>query len=343
MRRGRDVRGFTLIELLVVIAIIAVLIALLLPAVQAAREAARRSQCVNNLKQIALAIHNYEGSHNVMPWGRGPDVGLVSSDMKSSALVLLTPYLEQVAVYNAFNFADVNNPTGPFDASNQTNSTAFRVQISTLLCPSDMDRLTNVHGRTNYGASSGANPRFNSGAADGMFRGSDSNKQNIPALAFRDVRDGLTNTAAFGEKLKGIGGAAKDNQNFLDPLKPSATIAQVNPSPASTQVYYDACKVINVQAPGQALQPMRPQGSLWFNGNKGQARFSHTMPPNSWNCGWSDEDAGAAVSAMSRHPGGVNVAFGDGTVRFVKSSINIQVWWALGTNAGGEVISSDAF
>jgi prepilin-type processing-associated H-X9-DG protein len=300
-------------------------------------------QCVNNLKQIGLAIHNYESTSLAMPWGRGPDVGLVSNDMKSSALVFLTPNLEQTAVFNAFNFADVNNPTGPFDARNQPNSTAFRVQINTLLCPSDLDRLTNVHGRTNYGAASGANPRFNSGSADGMFRGSDSNKQNSPALAFRDVTDGLSNTAAFGEKVKGIGGAAKDNQVFPDSLNPSASIAQVNPSPSSTLVYYNACKATNIRAPGVALQPMRPQCSLWFNGNKGQARYSHTMPPNTWSCGWSDEDAGAAVTAMSRHPGGVNILFGDGTVRFIKNSISIQVWWALGTTAGGEVISSDSF
>src|SRR5262249_30494939 len=153
---------------------------------------------------------------------------------------------------------------------------------------------------------------------------------NSPALAFRDVTDGLSNTAAFGEKVKGIGGAARDNQAFPDPLTPSATIAQVDPSPSSTQVYYNACKAINNKAPGQALQPLRPQCSLWFNGNKAQARYSHTMAPNSWNCGWSDEDAGAAVSAMSRHPGGVNILFGDGTVRFIKNSISIQVWWALG-------------
>jgi prepilin-type processing-associated H-X9-DG protein len=270
-------------------------------------------------------------------------VGLVSSDMKSSALVMLTPYLEQTAVFNAFNFADFNNPSGPFDASNRTNLTAFRIQIATLICPSDQDRLTNVHGRTNYGAGSGAHPRFNSGAADGMFQGSGDSSLDSPTLTFSRITDGLSNTAAFSEKVKGIGGAATDNQVFRDTSVPSASIAQVNPSPASTLIYYNACKQVDPKKPSVPLQPIRPQGSLWFNGNKAQARYSHTMPPNSWSCGWSDEDAGAAVSATSHHPGGVNVLMGDGTVRFVKNTIGIQVWWALGTVSMGEVISSDQF
>ena len=344
MSQRRSDRGFTLIELLVVIAIIAVLIALLLPAVQSAREAARRAQCTNNLKQIGIAMHNYESSFGSLPWGRGPDVGRVSNNLKSSALLMLTPQMEQGVIYNAFNLYDASNPTGPMDPNNQPNLTAFRAQINTLLCPSDVDRLTNVHARTNYAACGGTEPRFNHTLTDGMFRGGDGGQVNARIVLFRDVTDGLSNTAAFSEKVKGIGGGAQDNKNFPDPSRPSASIALVNqPNPMSAQAYYNVCKVVNLANPSTPLQAIRPQGCFWYNGNKPQCRYSHTTAPNSVNCGWGGDNDGGAIAAMSRHPGGVNVLFGDGAVHFVKNSVNIQTWWGLGTVAKGEIISGDAF
>jgi len=336
-------RAFTLIELLVVIAIIAVLIALLLPAVQAAREAARRAQCTNNLKQIGIALHNYESSFGILPWGRGPDRG-ISNNLGSSSLVMIALYLEQGAVYNTFNFSDVNIPDGPFQATNQPNATSFRLQISTLLCPSDPDRITSVFGKTNYAAGAGPDPRLNGANADGMFRGGDLGATTTRNVAFRDVTDGLSNTAAFSEKVKGIGGAAGDNRTFPDLGFPSCSIAGLSqPNPNSAQIYYTACKLIDPKKPSTTLQSIRPQGSLWFSGNKNQARYTHTMTPNTGSCGYGSDGDGGSITATSRHPGGVNVLFGDGTVRFVKDSINITTWWALGTNAGGEVISADAF
>ena len=143
-------RGFTLIELLVVIAIIAVLIALLLPAVQAAREAARRAQCTNNLKQIGLALHNYESSVSSLPWGEGP-----GGWNDWSAQVMLTPYMEQSPLFNAINFANTGNAVSP---SGPQNITVLRINVSTLQCPSDLDRLTNVEGHNNYMSSFGSIP-----------------------------------------------------------------------------------------------------------------------------------------------------------------------------------------
>src|SRR5262249_4260078 len=151
-------RGFTLIELLVVIAIIAVLIALLLPAVQSAREAARRAQCVNNLKQIGLALHNYHSATNAFPWGDGPWW------IEWSAHTLLLPYIEQAPIYNAINFVDVQllNMT-PMPNDNPANTTAEYRVISGFLCPSDQDRLTSPDGHNNYMANSGSAPNCDYG------------------------------------------------------------------------------------------------------------------------------------------------------------------------------------
>src|SRR4051794_33258810 len=143
-------RAFTLIELLVVIAIIAVLIALLLPAVQSAREAARRSQCVNNLKQFGLAIHNYESAAGGLPWGHGY---FGWDDWSAHALLL--PSLEQTARYNAINFASRGGAATP---GNALNLTVQKTTVTLFLCPSDIDRLTTAYGKTNYCANSGNNP-----------------------------------------------------------------------------------------------------------------------------------------------------------------------------------------
>ncbi len=344
MRRTDQKRGFTLIELLVVIAIIAVLIGLLLPAVQAAREAARRIQCTNNLKQIGLALHNYESTYGVLPWGRGPDRGIVSNNMASSALVMITHYLEQGAVFNTFNFADVNNPDGPFQATNLPNATSFNVQMAAFLCPSDQNRLTSVYGKSNYAACAGSDHRIVTASADGMFRGGDVGTSSSRVVGFRDVTDGLSNTVAFSEKVKGIGAVNGDNRNFPDTGTPSATIVGLSQTGLATMpAYAAACKLLDPKKPGTTLQLMRPQGCLWFNGNKNQAMYTHIMPPNTVSCGYGSDGDGGAISATSRHPGGVNALFGDGTVRFLKSTVSVPVWWALGTNAGGEALSADAY
>jgi prepilin-type processing-associated H-X9-DG protein len=184
---------------------------------------------------------------------------------------------------------------------------------------------------------------MNSSAADGMFQGGGANGVSTVTIRIRDVTDGMTNTAMFGEKLMGIGGTATDNLNFRDTDTPSASVAQVDPSPASAQVYYNACKLVDPRQSTTTLQSAYPQSCFWYNGDKNQVRYSHCMPPNSWDCAWGAEKDGGAMSAMSRHPGGVNITFGDGSVRFIKNSIAIQVWWAVGTIQGGEVVSADAF
>jgi len=152
MFRKRRAKGFTLIELLVVIAIIAVLIALLLPAVQAAREAARRAQCVNNLKQIGIALHGYHDATGILPWGQGPKN---DNDWGPAAFIL--PYMEQTPLYNALNFGrDAGGVNGFAKHGNKLNSTGQLANIKTLLCPSDIDRTSPAEGRLNYMGNAGS-------------------------------------------------------------------------------------------------------------------------------------------------------------------------------------------
>jgi prepilin-type N-terminal cleavage/methylation domain-containing protein len=157
--------AFTLIELLVVIAIIGALIALLLPAVQAAREAARRSQCVNNLKQIGLAVHNYVQTNSVLPIGQGDEPANTFNGWSSLAMML--PQLEQGAVFNSINF---QIPDGSVPGSFQ-NQTSEAVRIATFLCPSDPDRLTANAGHNNYFGNTGSDPTMNSATVSGVIGG----------------------------------------------------------------------------------------------------------------------------------------------------------------------------
>jgi prepilin-type N-terminal cleavage/methylation domain-containing protein/prepilin-type processing-associated H-X9-DG protein len=380
MRRSGSRSGFTLIELLVVIAIIAVLIGLLLPAVQAAREAARRIQCTNNLKQLGLASHNYHSAINSFPWGEGP-VG----DNDWSALALTSQYLEQGNIFNALNFVWSGGNPGPgarlFGTRQPINDTCFVAVLNFALCPSDgNNRLTNasgfsgkLFGPTNYVASSGAIPYRDANPCDGVYCRVDGGNgqpadQNLGAgnpigqvVSIGGITDGTSNTAAWSEKVKGIGYKTTDTGGpFLDGLKPSTTIWFV-PSGGGTPYFTDfAAGTVNqndlftvyqqcltsttVYSNQGSAGGIRAVGQQWWYGNYWAGSYSHLMPPNSKLCAAGNDNYDIeAYGALSRHPGGVNVTMADGSVRFVKSTITPQIWWALGTRAGGEVISADQF
>jgi prepilin-type processing-associated H-X9-DG protein/prepilin-type N-terminal cleavage/methylation domain-containing protein len=370
--RSRRAGGFTLIELLVVISIIAVLIALLLPAVQSAREAARRMQCVNNLKQLGIAMHNYESSTQSFPWGHG---GYNNNDW--GALALLLANFEQSPIFNAINFSDTGRATAK--PSNE-NATVQYARLGVLLCPSDLDRLTTGFGPVNYAASFGATPAgFGLSSPNGMF--GHVGWTNIgpgygpdePIVRVADVTDGLSNTAAFSERVKGIG---TSNSSQLDNLVPSATATAVltptypgnnavdsnnkallDPSLAGgPALYQNLCfttgnpnKLLAGLPAGGPSPPWGPSGPVggywWLAIMPYGTAYNHVMTPNTWSCtdGTGGRLLGGAWTAGSRHPGGVNVAFGDGHVQFIKQTISLQVWWALGSKAGGEVISSDSY
>ena len=354
-RRG----GFTLIELLVVIAIIAVLIALLLPAVQAAREAARRSQCVNNLKQFGIALHNYHDTTGSFPLNSirmESNAGLPGNWQQWSAHSMLLPQLEQGPLFNSINFFDLNTlgyGTGGCSPLCSANTTSIQVTVSVFNCPSDFDRLTNVQGHNNYCNNQGSKPFRYSSLPSGPFpvptyTYSSPLVGGIPgAIHMADILDGTSNTAAFSERVKGIGngGANLGATSVQDPSTPSATMyslaatADVDSSP---QGYYTACQALPKIAAN--IAPMGVSGGMWHSTLMGNTGYDHVMPPNSASCVYGSPDTNhpqGALTASSSHPGVVNVLMLDGSVRAIKGTINVATWWAVGTMAGAEVISAD--
>jgi prepilin-type N-terminal cleavage/methylation domain-containing protein/prepilin-type processing-associated H-X9-DG protein len=351
----RTRRGFTLIELLVVIAIIGVLIALLLPAVQAAREAARRIQCVNNLKQIGLALHNYETTIGALPFGMG-DPYRYKLCFWYSAHSMLLPYLDQGPVYNAINFGfPIFSPTcnfaGPGWGSMAwvVNSTALGTKLDVFLCPSDpssppLDLGVQLPGLNYYG-NTGRNPRgwWNPRVDDGLFF-------TASRIRSADILDGTSNTAAFSERMKGDFGSG--------PYTPSADALQTR---AFSSARFDQNDLGEIQRFAQACQalslatsnapPVTDLGGYWLCGGF-NGLYTHVLPPNHNSCENGEPYigvftgsaySGIAYTSSSRHPGGANVLMADGSVRFIKDSVDQQTWWALGTRAGGEVISSSSY
>ena len=355
--RSRSRRAFTLIELLVVIAIIAVLIALLLPAVQAARESARRAQCVNNLKQIGLGLHNYHGTHNVFPLGasKNPKNFPGDSDLiwsSWSAQGLLLPYLEQQPLYNAANFSWGVNPYG--DPCYAINSTVGNTVIRNFLCPSDPNALRpNIN---NYYASVGTTTDFMTvncwggvGTACAPTGSTGLFTYFIP-YGVSDCLDGTSNTVAFSESLTGNPANPTDRVNSTQGVTdPGATLKDANTNRAAVLQGLQACT--SALKAGQSLQSNK--GQLWCFGARAYTLFQTVQVPNDpqypfgsceFGCAGCGLDQAWSVGASSWHSGGTgaNALMGDGSVKFFKSSINRQVWWNLGTRSGAEV-GSDSY
>jgi prepilin-type N-terminal cleavage/methylation domain-containing protein/prepilin-type processing-associated H-X9-DG protein len=361
-------RGFTLIELLVVIAIIAVLIALLLPAVQAAREAARRSQCVNNLKQLALAAQNYHDTNGCFPGGSysSPKLGSTTAyTMNFSHFVRMLPYFEQSPMYNAVNFS--------LTYVHKENVTIAGVAISSLICPSDADAANKQPIPTaasgipfapytdTYPAGNWTQAYSTYGANAGLWcltnyiNYDKTNSPNAPsaarianqygpifcesAVSIAGILDGTSNTFAFGEhshtRLKKL---------FRPPYYTSDITSQI------------------------------PNYNKWNSGNTFDVQIEAWHAPNFQDNGSNDGNTSGTFAAFfptSDHPGGVNFAFCDGSVRFIKNTINNWkidpatgnpvgvtytaptwnyqpgvkpgVFQSLATRASGEVISADQY
>lgn len=325
-------RGFTLIELLVVIAIIAILIALLLPAVQQAREAARRTQCRNNLKQIGIAMHNYHDTHGAFPHTthgvRNPSNGGAWGREWGghSVHTMFLPYIDQAPLYNQIDFTVFwhDNP----------NRNLHRTRIPAFMCPSDTFPASQNDGFNNYGASTGPNLGWeaNLNRTVGFFHRRSSRRM-------RDITDGTSNTIAFAEMTTGDG----DNGTFVlergDFVRAQsvAGLDPVKPTRAQLETYGASCN-------GGTGNHRSDRGLSWGNPMMSGTGVNTIVPPN-WpfpNChecgGCGSGDARGVWASRSRHIGGAQHLFGDGSVRFVSENIDFDTYQSLGSAAGGETV-----
>ncbi len=352
---SRALRGFTLVELLVVIAIIGILIALLLPAVQAAREAARRSQCTNNMKQIVLAMHNYHDTYQVFPQGRILRLNATTTSNAYSGFVVLLPFIEQQPLWDQSQTGNWNNPW--------TSNAFTTAKISSYHCPSDSNVKQAPFGGRSYYFCYGDSIHDNhtghaNGGRRGLFHGTQIGDGNCeaPANGIAAVKDGTSNTIALSESVSGDqsrrvkGNVLRGGDTDILPVdRGNSSFHRRRANVCEAQIGTGGMYLTTYAVSTSTEQ----RGWRWSDGRPYFTAFTTILPPNGASCTYySGDSSGGVYSASSEHPGGANVGMADGSIRFVSETIDsgysdqlevesgpspYGVWGALGSIRGGEV------
>ncbi len=326
---GEGRRAVTLIEILVTIGILSLLAALLLPAVQRGREAASRAECANNLKQLGIALHAYQANHSLFPpsHGAGLFFGTKLSLRDYSMHSKLLPFIEQTSVYNSINFLS--------EPSSVDNRTAMASRIALFLCPSDSFEFSVSYASPNsYRANHGTSP-YPTWASSSPEGGNGAFRVAPPCLSTVDFTDGLEQTAALSEKRRGDG----DDRHFSAEtdgfLLPGGSV----PPPETIRSW--------CQSVSSAVVPhFSDAGLTWFLAGPRNTWYNHVETPNA-----AMPDCAVLITlpetgiftARSQHPGGVNVLFASGKVRFVSQHVDLNIWRALGTRNGNESVDAQKF
>jgi len=366
----RVAAGFTLIELLVVIAIIGVLVSMLLPAVQAAREAARRMQCSNHLHQIGIAIHNYHDTFRSLPtnFTGAKRNGTACGSGFYSWLSQLLPMVEQAPLYESIDFSLSLSETCNYTTSSSytnfkiplthKNALAARTIVPMYLCPSDPNGVVQLNDNESTAPGSyvgnvgwpqlahwrGSEPIQKQNGVIGIFNEASNNTWQAKSIKLRDLTDGTSHTAAVSERMIGQlhTTAGFFGSTFVSPTVPQAMQSYCGGSTSrrSLPAWVTYCGSVTISDPAYA----KKRGHAWISGwSFSDNTYMHVMPIGQRNCHiYGGEDiANNIVTPSSYHVGGLHVLMADGSTSFRTSSIDRELWWAMGSGSDGQSIQAE--